>query len=284
MHRQKRLTHEDVIAGPSQPRRCRRRHDRRLGLARLRSAADRSRRRRQDQRRQDRRSACSTTSPASTPTCPDRTRSMACRWPSTTQEEVRRQGRRRRASRSSSADHQNKPEIANTKAQEMYDRKGSTRSSTCRPPPRPSRWPTQAKEKKRLYFNVGAGHHRPDRRAVQQLHVRMGLRHLHAGERHRHEVPAGRQELVSSSTPTTRSARTWRSVHRGRRGGRRQGRGQGRVAVPERQLLDVPASRRRPTRSRRCWARCTPVVTWSTWSSSTTSSSSRTRASSWRSA
>ena len=40
------------------------------------------------------------------------------------------------------ADHQNKPDVANTKATELYDRNGATRSSTC-PPRRPrSRWPT----------------------------------------------------------------------------------------------------------------------------------------------
>jgi branched-chain amino acid transport system substrate-binding protein len=46
-----------------------------------------------------------------------------------------------------SADHQNKPDIANTKAQEMYDRQNATSSSTSRP--RRPRWPSRRRPRPR---------------------------------------------------------------------------------------------------------------------------------------
>ncbi|MEV6006093.1 ABC transporter substrate-binding protein [Streptomyces sp. NPDC051976] len=55
-----------------------------------------------------------------------------------------------------SADHQNKPEIANTQAREMYDRKGVDAIFDVPTSSAALAVATVAKQSKRLYFNVGA--------------------------------------------------------------------------------------------------------------------------------
>ncbi|WP_091095686.1 ABC transporter substrate-binding protein [Micromonospora citrea] len=54
------------------------------------------------------------------------------------------------------ADHQNKPDIANTKAQEMYDRQGVDLILDVPTSSAALRVADVAKEKKKLYFNIGA--------------------------------------------------------------------------------------------------------------------------------
>ena len=55
-------------------------------------------------------------------------------------------------------------------------------------------------------------HHRADRQVVQQVHVPLRVRHVHAGQEHRHHGhQPGRRRTGTSSTRTTRSARTCRS-------------------------------------------------------------------------
>ncbi|HEY8721421.1 ABC transporter substrate-binding protein [Pengzhenrongella sp.] len=54
------------------------------------------------------------------------------------------------------ADHQNKPEVANTKAQEMYDRDGADIILDVPTSSAALAVATQAKAKKKLYFNIGA--------------------------------------------------------------------------------------------------------------------------------
>ena len=55
-----------------------------------------------------------------------------------------------------SADHQNKPDIANTKAQELYDRQGADAIFDVPTSSAALAVAGQAKAKKKLYFNVGA--------------------------------------------------------------------------------------------------------------------------------
>ncbi|NMR19104.1 ABC transporter substrate-binding protein [Cellulomonas fimi] len=54
------------------------------------------------------------------------------------------------------ADHQNKPEVANTKAQEMYDRNKADAIFDVPASSAALAVATQAKENKKLYFNIGA--------------------------------------------------------------------------------------------------------------------------------
>ena len=54
------------------------------------------------------------------------------------------------------ADHQNKPDIANTKAAEMYDRKGVDLVLDVPTSSAAEKVADVAKEKKKLYFNIGA--------------------------------------------------------------------------------------------------------------------------------
>jgi branched-chain amino acid transport system substrate-binding protein len=56
-----------------------------------------------------------------------------------------------------SADHQNQPEIANTKAQEMYDRKGVDAIFDVPTSSAALAVATQAEQKKKLFFDIGAG-------------------------------------------------------------------------------------------------------------------------------
>ena len=61
------------------------------------------------------------------------------------------------------ADHQNKPDIANTKAQEMYDRQKADIILDVPTSSAALAVAAQAKAKKKLYINIGAGDHRADR-------------------------------------------------------------------------------------------------------------------------
>ena len=144
-------------------------------------------------------SACSTTSPASTRSCPARTRSRPSRWRSTTSRRSTATRRSPRTSTVETADHQNKPDIANTKAQEMYDRQ-KARHHPRRARPRRPRWPspTWPRQKKKLYINIGAAHHRPDRQvSCNKYTFHYAYDTVHAGQRHRHRDHRGRrQELV----------------------------------------------------------------------------------------
>ena len=83
------------------------------------------------------------------------------------------------------ADHQNKPDIANTKAQEMYDRQKADIILDVPTSSAALAVADVAKEKKKLYFNIGAGTTALTGKSVQQVHVPLRLRHLHAGPRHR---------------------------------------------------------------------------------------------------
>jgi branched-chain amino acid transport system substrate-binding protein len=56
-----------------------------------------------------------------------------------------------------SADHQNKPEIANTKAQEMYDREGADAIFDVPTSSAALAVATIANQKKKLFFDIGAG-------------------------------------------------------------------------------------------------------------------------------
>ncbi len=56
-----------------------------------------------------------------------------------------------------SADHQNKPDIANTKAQELYDREGADIILDVPTSSAALAVATQAKEKKKLFVDIGAG-------------------------------------------------------------------------------------------------------------------------------
>ena len=56
-----------------------------------------------------------------------------------------------------SADHQNKPDVANTKAQEMYDRQKADVILDVPNSAAALAVATQAKNKKKLYINIGAG-------------------------------------------------------------------------------------------------------------------------------
>jgi branched-chain amino acid transport system substrate-binding protein len=56
-----------------------------------------------------------------------------------------------------SADHQNEPDIANTKAQELYDREGADVILDVPTSSAALAVATQAKNKKKLYMNIGAG-------------------------------------------------------------------------------------------------------------------------------
>ena len=100
-------------------------------------------------------SRCSTTSPASTRTCPDPTPSRRSRWPSPTTRRSTATRRSRRTSRSS-ADHQNKPDIANTKAQELYDRQGADVILDVPTSSAALAVATQAKTQKKLFIDVSA--------------------------------------------------------------------------------------------------------------------------------
>jgi len=80
-----------------------------------------------------------------------------------------------------SADHQNKPDLANAKAQEFYDRQGADVILDVPTSSAALAVAGVAKQKKRLYMEYHRGHHRTHRRAVQQVHLPLRLRHLHAG-------------------------------------------------------------------------------------------------------
>ena len=103
-------------------------------------------------------SACSTTSPASTRTCPAPTASSPSRWRSPTTRPSTATRRSPRTIEVVTADHQNKPDIANTKAQEMYDRQNAdiildvpTSSAALAVADRGQG------SKKKLFIDVGAG-------------------------------------------------------------------------------------------------------------------------------
>ena len=187
------------------------------------------------------------------------------------------------------ADHQNKPDVANTKAQEMYDRQGVDIILDVPTSSAALKVADVAKEKKKLYFNIGAATTDLTGKPVQQVHVPLRVRHLHAGQRHR------------ATSVTQSGGKNWyivypnyafgqdmeKKLHRPRSTRPAGTSWQGRHAVPEpqRRLLHVPAQGRRPEpEAATCSAPCRPARTWSTWSSSTTSSSCGTRASGWPSA
>ena len=118
-----------------------------------------------------------------------------------------------------------------------------TRSSTCRPRRRRSRSPTWPRQKKKLYFNIGAATTELTGKPVQQVHVPLRLRHLHARQRHRHDGDRSRARRTgTSSTRTTRSGRTWRRASPRpieAAGGTVVGKDA--TPFPNRQLLHVPA-------------------------------------------
>ena len=107
------------------------------------------------------------------------------------------------------ADHQNKPDVANTKAQEMYDRDKADIILDVPTSSAALAVATQAKAKKKLFIDIGAGTTALTGAPVQQVHVPLGLRHLHARQRHRRRDWSRRAARTGrSSTPTTPSART----------------------------------------------------------------------------
>ena len=150
---------------------CRRRRRRRLLLAACGGGGPR-RRRRQAHRRQGRARRCSTTSPASTRTCPARTPSRRVKMAI---DDYKAKYGDKAVAKNIEVDHRRPPEQARRRQHQgpgdVRPAEAPTSSSTCRP--RRPRWrsPTSAKAKKKLYINIGAGDHRPDRRAVQQVHV-----------------------------------------------------------------------------------------------------------------
>ena len=162
------------------------------------------------------------------------------------QGQVRRQGRDKNIE-VVTADHQNKPDIANTKAQELYDRQEADAILDVPTSSAALAVADVAKAEEEALLQHRRRHHRADRQAVQQVHVPLRLRHLHAGQRHRHDGHrAGRRRTGTSSTRTTRSGRTWRraSPPRSRRPAARSSR-QDADAVPEPTTSPRSCSRRR---------------------------------------
>ena len=102
-------------------------------------------------------SACSTTSRASTRTCPARTRKAAIQL--AIDDYKAKYGDKAVAKNIEvvTADHQNKADIANSKAQEMYDRQKADIILDVPNSAAALAVATQAENKKKLYINIGAG-------------------------------------------------------------------------------------------------------------------------------
>ncbi len=142
-----------------------------------------------------------------------------------------------------SADHQNKPDIANTKAQELYDRQQADVILDVPTSSAALAVATVAKDKKKLFIDIGAATHRADRQAVQQVHLPLRLQHATCWP----TAPAptvtkdGAQELVHR-LPGLRVRPGHEEDLHARRSRRPAAPWSRRPdAVPERQLLHVPA-------------------------------------------
>ncbi len=138
------------------------------------------------------------------------------------------------------ADHQNKPDIANTKAQEMYDRDKADIILDVPTSSAALAVATQAKAKKKLFIDIGAGTTALTGSAVQQVHVPLGLRHLHARVGHRCRAGRGRRQELVDRLPRLRLRPGHDQVVQRRRRARGwNGAAEDRDAVPQRELRDL---------------------------------------------
>ncbi len=107
------------------------------------------------------------------------------------------------------ADHQNKADIANSKAQEMYDRQKADIILDVPNSAAALAVATQAKNKKKLYINIGAGTTALTGASCNKYTFHWAYNTARPRARHgRHHHQGRRQEAGTSSTPTTPSART----------------------------------------------------------------------------
>ncbi len=102
-----------------------------------------------------------------------------------------------------SADHQNKPEIANSKAQELYDRQHADVILDVPTSSAAFAVATIAKNKKKVFIDVGAASTEMEGK-VQQVHLPLRLQQLHARPRHRRRGDRGRREGLVHHLPGLR--------------------------------------------------------------------------------
>ena len=209
----------------------------RAAMARRGDAARRLRRRRARRRRRRSSpttrscSACSTTSPASTPQLSGKNSVEAVKMADRgLQGEVRRQGRHQEH-RGGTADHQNKPDVANTRAAEMYDRSGVDAILDVPTSSAALTVADIAKQKKKLYFNISAATTDLTGKSCNKYTFHYAYDTYDAGQRHRHHRHPGRREELVHRLPQLRvrpghgeelhrghrrrpAARSWRATRR----------------------------------------------------------------------
>ena len=112
------------------------------------------------------------------------------------------------------ADHQNKPDMANSKAQEMYDRKGVDAILDVPTSSAALTVADVAKEKKKLYFNIGAGTTDLTGKSCNRYTFHYAYDTYMLANGTGTGSPRTAARTGTSSTRTTRSGRTWRSVLR----------------------------------------------------------------------
>ena len=202
---------------------------RRGAARRLRRWRPERRRRHEADRRQDRAGRAQRPVRRLRRRCPARTRSKAVRdGDRRLQGQVRRQGGDQEHHRGDAPTTRTSRTSPTPRPQEMYDRKGVDAILDVPTSSAALAVADVAKAEEEAVLQHRRGHHRPDRQELQQVHLPLRVRHLHAGQRHRQDGHrAGRARTGTSSTRTTRSGRTWSksftaAIERRRRHGRRQ--------------------------------------------------------------
>ena len=160
------------------------------------------------------------------------------------------------------ADHQNKPDIANTKAQEMYDRDKADIILDVPTSSAALAVATQAKAKKKLFIDIGAGTTALTGKSCNKYTFHWAYdTYMLANGTGTNTVAGGRQELVDRLPRLRVRPGHDQVVQRRGREGRRHGPAEDRDAVPERELLDLHHQGQlqpSPTSS----ASWPPVATW----------------------
>ena len=144
------------------------------------------------------------------------------------------------------ADHQNKADIANTKAQEMYDRQKADVILDVPNSAAALAVATQAKNKKKLYINIGAGTTALTGDSCNKYTFHWAYDTGRAGAAAPPARHQGRRQELEHRLPRLRLRPGHEQVvHRRGHEGRRHGRPVDRLAVPERQLRHLHHQGRR---------------------------------------
>ena len=223
-------------------------------------------------------SACSTTSPASTRTCPAPTARSPSRWRSTTTRPSTATRPSPRPSRSSRPTTRTRPTSPTPRRRRCTTGRRPTSSSTCPNSAAALAVATQAKAKKKLYINIGAGTTALTGASCNKYTFHWAYNTAVLAQGTAGTIIEGRRQDLEHRLPRLRLRPGHEQVVQ-RRGHRRPAARVGQSIaspVPQRQLRHVHhQGRRRQPAGRR--HRCTPVATSSTSSSSSTRARSRAR-------